>query len=57
MFLMLFLFRNVRLYKIRQNSHQLSTLDYQNDIAKKTTKNKNPKLLFDENLTGTFFIK
>ena len=27
-----------------------------NDIAKKTTKNKNPKLLFDEILTGTFFI-
>ena len=28
----------------------------QNDIAKKTTKNKNPKLLFDEILAGTFFI-
>jgi len=27
-----------------------------NDITKKTTKNKNPKLLFDEILTGTFFI-
>ena len=27
-----------------------------NDIAKKTTKNKNPKLLFDEILTETFFI-
>ena len=26
------------------------------DIAKKTTKNKNPKLLFDEILTGTLFI-
>ena len=27
-----------------------------NDITKKTTKNKKPKLLFDEILTGTFFI-
>ena len=27
-----------------------------NDITKKTTKNKNPKLLFDEILTGNFFI-
>ena len=27
-----------------------------NDITKKTMKNKNPKLLFDEILTETFFI-
>jgi hypothetical protein len=27
-----------------------------NDIAKKTKKNKKPKLLFDETLTGIFFI-
>jgi len=35
---------------------QRRTPSSQNDIAKKTTKNKNPKLLFDEILTGTFFI-
>ena len=45
--------------KDKTKAHNLkSPWDFKghNDITKKTTKNKNPKLIFDEILTGTFFI-
>ena len=54
-------FRIPKIKKIKDSikAHNLkSSCDFKghNDIAKKTMKNKNPKLLFDGVLTESFFI-